>query len=249
MAIFEGVQLTGSDGHLYRFLGKQWARVLPNDKTGQIASIAISHELDVKAADQKYSTQESVFDNLLLRGIRSGQIPARTQAARDWFRNIAKNTNTSHRDMLTEKTRMVSQIVPGRMYFFLYDPKFKKELPYYDSFPLIFPVEKYKDGFLGINFHYLPLDFRAKLMDALYTISSNKRFDETTKLRISYSTLQAAAKFKYFKPTVHKYLNNHVRSRFIEVFSSEWDLGLFLPVAQFKKTSQEKVWRDSRNKI
>lgn len=249
MSVFTGVQLKASDGHEYRFMGRQWKKIGPGGTPSQIARTDISLELDRLAAEGKYSTQQSVFDNLLLRGIRDGKIPARTQEARDWFRNIAKDSDTTHRNILTEKTRLTSSIAPGKMYFFQYDPKFKKELPYYDTFPLIFPVEKYDDGFLGINFHYLPLPLRAKLMDALYTISSNKRFDETTKLKVSYSILKSAAKFKYFRPTVHKYLNSHVKSRFIEVYSSEWDIGLFLPVAQFKKASMQKVWRDSQNKI
>ena len=36
----------------------------------------------------------------------------------------------------------------GRLNMFFYDPKFKKTLPYYDSFPLVLPLENYPDGFL-----------------------------------------------------------------------------------------------------
>lgn len=250
MSVFTGVQLRASDGNEYRFMGTQWLRVTNGGKTSQVARASVAMELDRLAAAGNYVTQSSVFDNLLLRGVREGWIPARTQTARDWFRNIAKDqTEVQGRDLLTEKTRMVSAPVVGRMYFFQYDPKYKNELPYYDTFPLIFPIEKVKDGFIGLNFHYLPLQLRAKLMDALYSIKNNRRFDETTILRVSYSTLKSAAKFKYFKPTVHKYLSGHVRSKFIEVYSSEWDIGLFLPVAQFKKASAQKVWKESQNKV
>lgn len=31
-----------------------------------------------------------VFDDILLKGIRSGQMPARTQEARNWYRDQAK---------------------------------------------------------------------------------------------------------------------------------------------------------------
>lgn len=250
MSVFTGVQLRASDGNEYRFMGKQWLKVTAGGKTSQVAQANITQELDRLAAEGKYVTQSSVFDNLLLRGVREGWIPARTQAARDWFRNVAQDqTAIGARDILTERERRVNAPIVGRMYFFQYDPKYKTELPYYDTFPLIFPVEKIKGGFIGINFHYLPLPLRAKLMDALYSIKSNRRFDETTVLRISYSILKSASKYKYFKPTVHKYLTDHVRSKFIEVYSSEWDIGLFLPVAQFKKASIQKVWRESQNKI
>ena len=52
----------------------------------------------------------------------------------------------------------------GRMNMFFYDPKGRKTLPYYDTFPLVLPIESYPDGFLGINFHYLPIPLRLKLL-------------------------------------------------------------------------------------
>jgi len=37
---------------------------------------------------------------------------------------------------------MVDSVEPGGMYMFLYDPKTKAKLPYFDRFPLIFPFNK-----------------------------------------------------------------------------------------------------------
>ena len=97
--------------------------------------------------------------------------------------------------------------------------------------------------------HYLSYRLRARLMDALYETSNNKRYDETTRLRITYDLLKAATKYKEFKPTYKKYLNQHVRSRFVEIGATEWDIALFLPVERFEKASKTAVWRDSRNAI
>ena len=36
-----------------------------------------------------------VFDEILAQGVRAGQIPARTQDARDWFRNRARSTRVT----------------------------------------------------------------------------------------------------------------------------------------------------------
>ena len=135
------------------------------------------------------------------------------------------------------------------MYGFAYDPKWKKELPYYDQFPLIFPVEFHADGFTAINFHYLPHILRARLMDALYTTVNNKVYDATTKVRISYDILKGVSKFRLFKPTLKKYLRNHIRSNFFQIASNEWDIALFLPTENFKKASKDQVWADSRKKI
>ena len=145
-----------------------------------------------------------------------------------------------------EKARYKNRVSMGKMYLFNYDPKTKDTLPYYDRYPLIFPVQGAPGGFYGINMHYLPYVLRAKLMDALYDLSSNKRYDENTKLRLSYEILKGASKYKAFKPTFKRYLSSHVRSRFIEISSSEWDVALFLPLESFAKASKTSVWADSR---
>ena len=189
----------------------------------------------------------SKFDEILAQGVRAGQIPARTQDARDWFRNKARSTSATPESIVRgEKARYKNRVSMGKMYLFNYDPKTKATLPYYDRYPLIFPVQGAPGGFYGINMHYLPYVLRARLMDALYDLSSNQRYDERTKLRLSYDILKGAAKYKAFKPTFKRYLSSHVRSRFIEINSSEWDIALFLPLESFAKASKGSVWADSR---
>ena len=51
---------------------------------------------------------------------------------------------------------------------FVYGPKHAKKLPYYDTFPLVLPLERYSDGFLGMNFHYLPIPLRMRLLDRMF---------------------------------------------------------------------------------
>jgi len=193
----------------------------------------------------------TVFDDLLLKGVRSGQIPARSQDARDWFRDKAKTTRGATPEKIVRGNREALKNRPaiGRMYHFYYDPKGKQTLPYYDTFPLIFMVGPAKDGFYGINMHYLPLKLRASLMDSLYDITNNQRFDESTKLKLSYKVLNSAGKFKEFKPTFKHYLKSHVRSRFIQIEPSEWDIALFLPTERFEKMGKRSVHAASRKLI
>ena len=191
-----------------------------------------------------------VFDDLLAKGVRAGEIPARTDSARDWYRNRARTTRvTPDRLIRSDRERLTSRVMIGRMYHFFYDPKHKKTLPYYDRFPLIFPFKRVRGGFLGINLHYLPLRLRAKLMDELYTLSRDNRYDENTRLRISYNVLNGAAKYKYFKPCVKHYLTPHVKSRFLEVYAAEWDIALFLPTERFVGANKRAVQSDSRKMI
>jgi len=191
----------------------------------------------------------SIFDDILARGVRSGEVPARTQSSRDWFRDQAGSSRTNPNALGKDVSRLKTRATVGKMYMFFYDPKNKKTLPYYDRFPLIFKIDNVPGGFTGINLHYLPYKLRAKLMDALYDLSTNERYDERTKLELSYDVLRSASKYKYFKPTFKKYLNAHVRSRFIEVSSAEWDIALFLPVERFEGMSKQQVWKESRKKV
>ena len=191
-----------------------------------------------------------VFDDLLAKGVRAGEIPARTDGARSWYRDKARTTRvTPDRLIKSDKERLTSKVMVGRMYHFFYDPKHKKTLPYYDRFPLIFPFKKVRGGFLGINLHYLPLRLRAKLMDGLYGLTRDNKYDEDTRLRISYNILNGAAKYKYFKPCVKHYLTPHVKSRFLEVYAAEWDIALFLPTEKFVGSSKKAVHADSRKMI
>jgi hypothetical protein len=194
-----------------------------------------------------------IFDNILIQGARQGIIPARTNAARDWYRSAAgklmSNITPGVFERRTDEARKVSSMEFGYMYAFKYDPKTKNDLPYYDTFPLIFPIRMDSDGFLGINFHYLPPVLRAKLMNALYSTLTNRKYDDTTKVKISYSILQSASKYRYFKPMLKKYLRSQVRSQFLEIQVNEWDIAIFLPTESFRKTDTGRVWEDSRKKI
>jgi hypothetical protein len=190
-----------------------------------------------------------IFDEILSKGIRAGKIPGRTVDAREWFRDVAKDTRVTPSRMISgNKSKLTSRTEIGSMYLFEYDAKHKAKLPYFDSFPLIFKIESYDDGFLGINLHYLPPRLRARLMDALYGLITDKRYDEKTALALSYKILNGAAKYNAFKPCVKRYLNTQVKSRFVEIDSVEWDIALFLPMARFN-ASLSKVYSDSRRKI
>ena len=197
-----------------------------------------------------------VFDDILLKGIRTGQVPGRTQDAREWYRNQAKalpkrnQTDRLIRELRTdENRRQDTRFLLGNMYLFAYDPKHKDTLPYYDRFPLIFPINKAKGGFLGINLHYLPPPFRAKLMDELYTVMNNKAFNDTTRLTANYKILNSTTKFRHFKPCIKHYLTAHVRSKPAYINPTEWDVALFLPTQKFVGATATQVYADSRKII
>ncbi len=170
------------------------------------------------------------------------------QAGRQWFREAAQRLSRIGINRLFEQNQkdLVSAInisSIGSMFTFSYDPKWKEKLPYYDLHPLIFVVEMSPGGFTGINLHYLSPYNRAILMDALYGIAKKEK--DMMKLQLSYRVLKGAASFSLFKPCYKKYLTNHVRSSFLFIEPSKWDMAIMLPTARFVKQPEEVVWAAS----
>ena len=187
----------------------------------------------------------SLFDQLEGEAFRKG-IQARSKEANVWFQKKAKALGPLGRNVLSDDRLLDGQQTrPGDMVMYIYDPKLKKTLPYYDTFPLSIVVGPAKDGFYAINLHYLPPKVRAIFLDKLGDIVSNKKFNATTKFRITYNLLKATKNYKYFKPCFKHYLTKHVSSKIARVNAAEWNIAIFLQTASFKKASQSKVWSES----
>ena len=183
--------------------------------------------------------EETYFDKIS-KQIKTGNEPF------TWYRNRIKELGTPNTAELLRSGKLSKQPTPKHLNMFIYAPKFAKKLPYYDTFPLVLPLEKYSDGFLGINLHYLPIPLRLGLLDNLVDFSSDTNFDDNTILNVSYN---AVKRIRAVKPTLHKYLAGYVKSRFRRIDADEFTIATLLPVQRFKKESADKVWSDSRRMI
>mgnify|MGYP003656080391 FL=1 len=164
----------------------------------------------------------------------------------DWYKDkIREFGKPGALDLIRDGKRKKSPFY-GRLNMFFYDPKFKKTLPYYDSFPLVLPLEPYSDGFLGINLHYLPMKLRLQLLDRLVDYSNNTKFDESTILDVDYSKLKNV---NLIKPTLKRYLAGRVKTDFRRIDADEFMVAALLPVQRFKKGSASEVYSDSRKMI
>jgi hypothetical protein len=164
----------------------------------------------------------------------------------EWYRDKIKEFGTPTSLDLIRDGKRDTRPFYGKLNMFLYDPKFKKQLPYYDTFPLVLPLEMYPDGFLGINMHYLPIPLRIRLLDRLVDYTNNTKFDESTRIVADYSQLK---KINILKPTLKRYLSGHTKSQFRRVDADEFTIATLLPVQRFKKENETKVWADSRSMI
>lgn len=189
-----------------------------------------------------------VFQKVYAQAQEQGVDARQTDLASNWFATQSKTlsyaTPTSIIKTAPQKTNIPSFI--GSMQLFAYDPKTKSDLPYYDRFPLIFMVDIYSDGFLGLNMHYLPLAARASLMDALYEVAGS---EDSSSLSLSYQLLRSTRQLKLFQPCLKRYLNTQVRSNFATIEKENWNIALFLPLARFEKASATHVHAESMKKV
>ena len=101
----------------------------------------------------------------------------RTNAARAWLRSKVRDLSPTPNSIMRDQQRLRENSMIGRMYFYFYNPKWKDSLPYYDRFPLVIPIERYQDGFLGLNLHYIHPKQRIILLDKLSEVASNNNYD------------------------------------------------------------------------
>ena len=191
--------------------------------------------------------QESFLDTLK-SAIKTSSATAKARAAGNWFREKVKQASASAQMRAVTPAQLLKRqeegsAVLGKMLFYKYDPKFAKKLPYWDMYPLVFPFEKAKGGFYGLNLHYIPPRDRAVLMDELSDYATNNKYDATTRLKITYDLLKGYGRAV---PCVKRYLGSHVQSNTVRINADEWEIAIFLPVERFQKEKKSVVWNDSR---
>ena len=153
------------------------------------------------------------------------------------FRGVMADADTEQRKSIPEW---------GNLNLFWYRPKTAKKLPYYDTFPIVLPFEKHKDGFTGINFHYLPIYMRIKLLELL---DAGFADEDKGRLQVFWHDLK---RLKLARPIVRRYLASHVHSLFLHIPLEDMFVGILLPVEKFYKGSysskrgvpSREVWKD-----
>ena len=184
------------------------------------------------------------FRQVIDQAVEMGK-DTKSAAGKRWLQRQIKKLVKTPQQILRLRKRMASSVQPGQMYLFRYNPQGKKTLSYYDIYPLVFPLKASKGGFIGLNLHYLSPKLRGIFLAKLLRKVSNHKFDETTRLRISYNMLKGSATYKEFKPCIKLYLMGQVQSRFLKIDSSEWEMAAVLPLDAFQKKSSGTVWSRS----
>jgi hypothetical protein len=169
--------------------------------------------------------------------------------SKKWFDSQVasmKHSNITARQLMNDKSLKKSlKIQPGCLYYYYYDPKLKDTLPYYDTFPMVFPFAAVKDGFLGLNLHYLGYPERMALFKKLMSING-ATIHPDMKLKYSWATVSAFSSIKGIDHCIKHYLYDHLRSPLMKVKPEDWTTAMMLPVEKFVGARKEYVWNQSR---
>ena len=117
-----------------------------------------------------------------------------------WYQNRIKKLGRVTENRLMNETKQTNNLTTGKMYLFLYNPKHKETLQYYDTFPLVIPFEKLNEGFLGFNLHYLPYQVRFKMLGYLNDLANDDQINEQTKVNLSWRMLSSLSRLRSFHP-------------------------------------------------
>ena len=172
----------------------------------------------------------------------------------NWMEDKSQTISKNLVKETANKTEKISRF--GHIYQFAYDAKTKSKLKYYDSFPMSIVIEKYKDGFLGINLHYLPVSLRFMFMNRLweYVVSDSMTLDQDSRFMLRYNMLKTIKGKNYYLPCLKRYLYSQMRTPLYHIPADKWVFTMVLPSSKFfdkngNTVMSREIYRDSRNTI
>lgn len=196
--------------------------------------------------------ENSFFDNLNRLKENSPEFQQKSIQSLDWYR---KKVQELYGDRILppgmvfgeSKERPLPR--PGDIMLFNYRPQMRKELPFYDVYPLVLIIKLIPQGFLGLNFHYLHPRDRMKFMVQLYKYERYATKRDDVMLNVKYTTLLNDQKLFYYTPCIRKYKSRNVGNLVYKIPAHEWEPVLFLPTEKFVKEKKQDVWAESSKKL
>ena len=158
-----------------------------------------------------------------------------TLKSKDWFRKLVSNEGEiSSLRKVTDGLKTVSRLKPGMMVTYKYFPKHFDTLPYYDTHPLVIVTNITRDGWTGINIHYMHPRQRALLLFQ-HQRSNGKGNPFIDTEQGNYAT--------------KKYLSTFVSGQLKEIPANLWEIAIQLPFENFQKRTKFSVWNQTTRKV
>ena len=162
---------------------------------------------------------------------QEAEIGKGTKKARLAYARMVQNEPDIHNlGKVTRGLETVQRLKPGMLIAYEYRAKYEDTLPFYDRFPLVFVLEITKDGWTGVNMHYLHPRMRAEVFYQM----------DRKKVHFGNNVITRSA--------TKKYLADHV-VRKPKVFpSSMWEVAVQMPFENFTKSNKYNVWTHTNRK-
>lgn len=136
-----------------------------------------------------------------------------------------------------------TNLKPGRFYSFDYDSKLfsQEKLFYYDTTPLILLLSQKGNYMLGLNFHYLPIKIRQKVISRL-----KKRYPiqwTTDKLlpNVKWDNIKGELKYESFM--VKLYIKDGVRT-IVNISNTQMEQLIRIRSEEFTGKKPETIWKN-----
>lgn len=141
--------------------------------------------------------------------------------SKDWYRkkiyqrtpdNIITEERSDEIGDELQRDRNLTTSFPRlfNLMFYQYKAKTRRDLPYYDKYPLSFVLEMDARSFFAVNLHYYSPEERMGIVASL-----------------------AEDRIPKFRKGAHKYLLSEVRSPYLILAQKEWQTMCLLPVEEF----------------
>ena len=143
-------------------------------------------------------------------------------------------------------SQLTGNLIPGKLYAYYYMAKGRDDLPFFDTFPMVFPFAKNGDTFHGLNMHYLDYQMRFALFKELLKISSATNLNESSKMKFTWEMVKGVSKLAPAQACVKQYRFDHVRSPFLEIEPNDWATALLMPLARWSGSTDAAVWQESK---
>ena len=191
----------------------------------------------------------SLFTDIV--GSAPEELESRTLDSLQWFQRNVRDIRRTPSSLMKENQNFVTRFELGKMYMYMYDPKGRDKLKYYDYFPITICLKRYATGFMGINLHYLSPKYRALLMDGLYEYY--KEIEGNSYFQIRYPTVKSVSRLRWAKPCIKQYQYGYLDSRIVEVLPEHMDMAVMLPSQRFRSkgstTNANDIYRKSLRKV
>lgn len=125
--------------------------------------------------------------------------------------------------------------VPGQLYTYTYDPKWKKTLDFYDTQPIIIFLDNAPKGHYGLNIHFLPQKMRNIIFKEINPSIKKNPFQSGLEKWKRLSIIKG-----YEKALIRRYLTNHIKGKILPIPEQYWTKFRDFPTEKFYgKTSNE----------